>query len=260
MRIHDLPMPAIWAHRGRSRAAPENTLAAFLGAVESGDAGLELDTALSADGVPVVIHDDTVDRTTDGSGSIAGMTAGEIARLDAGSWFDAAFAGTRIPTLEEVFEAVGGRIAINVELKSSGGRERREDSIESKAAALAGEFGLRDSVLFSSFDWGLLESCREIDPHGYIGVLMAPGWDWGEALEFAGAVRAYSIHPYLDDFLGGGDGAAGDRGGNREGGRGGDWTGNRAGFRVFPYTVGDAERGGAALDAGAHGYFGDLPF
>ena len=107
MRIHDLPMPAIWAHRGRNRIAPENTLAAFLGAVEAGDAGLELDTALSADGVPVVIHDDTVDRTTDGSGAIAG--------LDAGSWFDAAFAGTRIPTLEEVFEAVGGRIAINVE-------------------------------------------------------------------------------------------------------------------------------------------------
>ena len=244
MRIHDLPMPAIWAHRGRNRIAPENTLAAFLGAVESGDAGLELDTALSADGVPVVIHDDTVDRTTDGSGAIAGMSAGEIARLDAGSWFDAAFAGTRIPTLDEVFEAVGGRIAINVELKSSGGRERREDSIENKAVSLVGRFGLRDSVLFSSFDWGLLESCREIDPHGHIGVLMAPGWDWGEALEFARAVRAYSIHPYVDDLLTQGPGHVGDR----------------EGFRIFPYTVGDAGLGGAALDAGAHGYFGDLPF
>ena len=249
-------MPAVWAHRGRSRAAPENTLAAFLGAVESGDAGLELDTALSADGVPVVIHDDTVDRTTDGSGSIAGMTAGEIARLDAGSWFDAAFAGTRIPTLEEVFEAVGGRIAINVELKSSGGRERREDSIESKAAALAGEFGIRDSVLFSSFDWGLLESCRALEPHGHIGVLMAPGWDWGEALEFAGAVRAYSIHPYLDDFLGGGDGAAGNRGGNREGG----WAGNRGGAgRVsgcFPIRLGMRSGAGRRWMRGPMGTLG----
>ena len=232
----------VWAHRGRGRTAPENTLPAFLCALEAGDAGLELDTTLSADGIPVVIHDDTVDRTTDGSGLTADMTAEEIARLDAGSWFDAAFAGTRVPTLEEVFEAVGGRTALNVELKSSGRRDRREDSVETRAALMVRRFGILDSVLFSSFDRRLLEGCRETEPHGHIGVLMERGSDWAEALEFARAVGAYSIHPHLDDLLAHG---SEDSGGE---------------FRLFPYTVGDAGRGKAAVDAGAHGYFADLPF
>ena len=92
----------IWAHRGASASAPENTLAAFRAAEAAGAAGIELDVHLSADGVPVVIHDETVDRTTDGHGPVAALTLCRLRQLDAGRWFAPAFAGEALPTLEEI--------------------------------------------------------------------------------------------------------------------------------------------------------------
>ena len=97
-------MPAVVAHRGASAAAPENTLAAMRRAAEMGARWAECDVRLSADGVPVVIHDGTLDRTTDGRGALAAHTAAELARLDAGSWRDAAFAGEPVPTLAALLE------------------------------------------------------------------------------------------------------------------------------------------------------------
>src|SRR5512136_697214 len=103
------------AHRGASAAAPQNTLAAFRKAVELGADGVELDVQLSADGAVVVIHDFTVDKTTDGTGRVAAKTLAELKALDAGSRFSPQFAGERIPTLAEVFEAIDGKLLVNVE-------------------------------------------------------------------------------------------------------------------------------------------------
>ncbi|MDH7569578.1 MAG: glycerophosphodiester phosphodiesterase family protein, partial [Armatimonadota bacterium] len=112
--------PVIVAHRGASGAAPENTLAAFRRALELGVPMLELDVHRSADGTIVVLHDATVDRTTDGSGAVAQMTLNEIRRLDAGVKKGPQFAGERIPTLAEVCALARGRAFLFVEVKAEG--------------------------------------------------------------------------------------------------------------------------------------------
>ena len=111
-----LPKATIFAHRGASVYAPENTLAAFEAAVQQHADAIELDAKLTADRQVVVIHDQTVDRTTNGSGEVQKMSLEAIRELDAGSFFDVQFKGEKIPLLSEVFEAVGKRIFINIEL------------------------------------------------------------------------------------------------------------------------------------------------
>jgi glycerophosphoryl diester phosphodiesterase len=113
--------PLVVAHRGASGVAPENTLAAFRRAVEIGAPAVECDVHLTADGVPIVIHDARVDRTTNGTGDVAALTLAELRRLDAGSWFDPRCAGERLPTLEEALAAAAGRARVFVELKVGGG-------------------------------------------------------------------------------------------------------------------------------------------
>ena len=116
-----MPRPfTLIAHRGFSSRAPENTIAAFDMALDAGFANIELDTHLSADGVPVVIHDDTLDRTTDGSGPVSSLTLAQLKRLDAGGWFgsDDTYVGAVLPTLEEVLERYAGRAHLHLELKS----------------------------------------------------------------------------------------------------------------------------------------------
>ena len=106
------------AHRGASGYAPENTLAAFDKAVEMQADYIEIDVQLSKDDLPVVIHDDTLDRTTNGTGNISAYTLQELKSLDAGSWFDKKYAGEKIPSLNEVLEMYGEKINILIELKS----------------------------------------------------------------------------------------------------------------------------------------------
>src|SRR5512143_1091036 len=109
--------PLVIAHRGSAAYAPENTLAAFQLAAEQGADAIELDVDLTRDGHMVIMHDATIDRTTDGHGRVGDLTLEELRRVDAGAWKDAAFQGERVPLLEEVFEAVGQRLLINVEIK-----------------------------------------------------------------------------------------------------------------------------------------------
>ena len=114
--------PMVSAHRGACKYAPENTIASFDLAVEQGADAIELDAKLSADGKVMVIHDQTVDRTTNGKGKVNQLTHQELKQLDAGSFFDPRFSGERIPTLDEVFESVGRKIFINVELTNYASR------------------------------------------------------------------------------------------------------------------------------------------
>lgn len=124
MRTAMLPpqasLPRLCAHRGLSQACPENTLPAFGAALAVGAHELEFDLWLSRDGVPVVCHDPTVDRTTDGTGAIGTLTWAEIRRLDAGIRLGEAWRGVRVPCLEEVVALAGGRIELNIHLKEEG--------------------------------------------------------------------------------------------------------------------------------------------
>ena len=109
--------PLIVAHRGASAAAPENTLAAFEQAIALGADGFELDCTLTRDNEVVVIHDDTLDRTTNGRGNVADHTLDELKRLDVGVWFDPDYAGERIPTLREALDCARGRARVYIEIK-----------------------------------------------------------------------------------------------------------------------------------------------
>jgi len=111
--------PHIVAHRGLSYAAPENTLAAYQMAIDSGAEMAECDVHLSQDGVAVLLHDDTVDRTTNGTGLAADKSLAELQSLDAGGWKDPAFAGERIPTLAEALRFVRGKMRFIIEIKGN---------------------------------------------------------------------------------------------------------------------------------------------
>jgi glycerophosphoryl diester phosphodiesterase len=160
------------AHRGASAAAPANTLAAFHKALELGADGVEFDVHLSADGVPVVIHDFTVDATTDGSGRVAGLTVAQLKQLDAGATFDPSFAGERIPTLDEVLEPLGGRLLLNVELKTT---SLGDNGLERAVIAQVERHGLGDDVLLSSFNPFSLRRAKQLAPHIPVGLLHGPG-------------------------------------------------------------------------------------
>lgn len=149
------------AHRGASAYAPANTLAAFRLAEELGADGVELDVHLSADGAIVVIHDFTVDATTDGHGHVRDMTLAELKRLDAGSWFDPRFAGERIPTLEEVVEALGTHMVLNIELKALG---LRSQGLEQAVVDLVHRHDIAPRTILSSFNPLVLWRLRRLDP------------------------------------------------------------------------------------------------
>ena len=134
------------AHRGASAEAPENTFAAFDLAIKQGVADLELDVHLAQDNTPVVIHDSTVNRTTNGFGLVNTKAVQELKRLDAGSWFDPAFHGQQIPTLREVLERYGQVARFHIELKDDGSPRTAV-----KAMELVKAMGLTGNAAFISF-------------------------------------------------------------------------------------------------------------
>jgi glycerophosphoryl diester phosphodiesterase len=127
--------PLVVAHRGASADAPENTLAAFSLAMTHGAQLVECDVHLSTDGVPVVIHDETLDRTTDGTGPVSALTLSQLKALDAGGWKGARFSGERIPTLDETLALCAGRARVFVELKRGGGPSLVDAALASIARA-----------------------------------------------------------------------------------------------------------------------------
>lgn len=163
--------PLNLAHRGASRHAPQNTLAAFIQAAELGADGIELDVHLSADGIPVVIHDFNLDATTNGTGAVRSKTLAQLKELDAGSKFNPAFAGEQIPTLSQVLETIGHRLLLNIELKSVGWRR---DGLEQAVAAEVKKYGLEKRVIFSSFNPFAVRRIKQLLPHVPAGLLYAP--------------------------------------------------------------------------------------
>jgi glycerophosphoryl diester phosphodiesterase len=228
------------AHRGASAAAPANTMAAFEKAIAFGAHAIELDVHLSADRIPVVIHDSSVDATTDGSGRVREMELAQLKQLDAGSYFDAAFAGERIPALEEVLEAVGHRILLNIELK---GLSLRDDGLENTVIPLVEQHGLSDRVLFSSFNPFSLRRAKQLAPHIAVGLLYAPNLPLPLSRAWLASLFPHEArhpeHTMVDA-------------------RYMTWA-HRRGLRVNTWTVDDPEEMRRLIQLGVHGIITNVP-
>lgn len=163
--------PLVIAHRGASAYAPENTLPAFEQAAALGADAVELDAKLTRDGRVVAFHDRTLRRTTGVEGTPGALDLKRLEQLDAGSWKDPAFRGVGIPTLEAVFETVGRRLLVNVELSDYWGDGRR---LAVHVVEAVRRFGMERRVLLSSFDSAALEAARRHAPDIARGHLFGP--------------------------------------------------------------------------------------
>lgn len=160
--------PLIIAHRGASARAPENTAAAFGAAIEDGADMVEFDVRWSADAEPVILHDATLERTTDGHGPLAALTLGDLRRLDAGAWFGKRFRAERVLTLREALAILGPRIRVNIELCAD---VAPPAGFESRLVRLVEDARLPEDPLYSSFDFSLLTTLRAGCPAARIAPL-----------------------------------------------------------------------------------------
>lgn len=160
--------PIIIAHRGYSAKAPENTFSAFQAAIDAGAKIIELDVTLTKDSQLIVIHDDTVDRTTNGKGNVSDFTLDELQNLDAGEWFSPEFKGEKLPLLAEVLDVFGNKVIINIEIKS---QLDPDTPIARKVVDVIKNKACTSSVIISSFDHNLLKQVNELDESIKIGVL-----------------------------------------------------------------------------------------
>ncbi len=186
--------PLIFAHRGASHEAPENTLAAFLLAAELEADGVELDVQLSKDGEIVVIHDFDLESSTNGTGPVRERTLAELKELDAGGWLDPSYAGQQVPTLQEVIDAVGHRLLLNIELKTL---SLRDDGLAAEVVRTIEDNHLLDRVIVSSFNPFALWRTKRLNPWIPIGLLYAPDlplplrYPWARHL-----LRLDALHPH----------------------------------------------------------------
>ncbi|GAA1391546.1 glycerophosphodiester phosphodiesterase [Luteococcus peritonei] len=184
-------MTSIWAHRGASNQAPENTLAAITRAVELGADGVEIDVQRSADGQLVVIHDETVDRTTNGSGRVVQLEWPELSRLDA-SGGDERFTGERLPLLEQVLELLApSGLVLNVELKDS---VERYPGLDLQVDAAVRAAGMTGRVWLSSFNHVALAATRDAALGHPIGLLHETTL-WRPE-RYAADFGAQALHPH----------------------------------------------------------------
>jgi glycerophosphoryl diester phosphodiesterase len=192
----DLSRPIVIAHRGDKKHAPENTLSAFKLAAEKGADAIEFDVKLTSDGHVIVLHDRTVNRTTNGTGNMSELPFSALRDLDAGAWFSEDFRGECIPTLDEVFETVGKRVYMNVELKDYG---TLGDALVPKVIELVTKHGLQNRVLFSSFFARNLMKARSLLSEVPRGLLCMPGLAgfWGRTFTWRGDY--FALHPHLAD-------------------------------------------------------------
>jgi glycerophosphoryl diester phosphodiesterase len=239
-RGRTLVLPAVIGHRGAAASAPENTLAGLRVARALGAAWVEFDVHLSGDGRCILLHDDTVDRTTDGSGSASRLSFAALRELDAGAWFGAQFAGERIPAFEEAIELLGELgLGANVEIKPARGHEAAtaRATVEMLQRRWPGNL---PPPLVSSFALEALAVALEVAPEltrGYLfGRLPA---DWRELAEGLGCatihcdqrhLSARQVRAVLD-----------------------------AGFPLLAYTVNDPARAREILGWGVVAVFSDCP-
>jgi glycerophosphoryl diester phosphodiesterase len=236
--------PLVIAHRGLSSQHPENTLPAFEAAVACGADMIELDITLTADGHFMVIHDDTLSRTTSAQGFVGHLRKNDLQQLDAGKWFDNGDVSTPIPTIDEVLDRIGGRIQLNIEVKPFFplNQAGRMQAGLSRLLTILEERDLRSTAIFSSVNFYLLEYLRELDDDLRLGLIFRrPLTDFDP--EFVcRAFNIWSLHPFheqVDEAL--------------------MRSMHDMGVKVFPYTVNSRTRMRELLKLGVDGMFTDTP-
>ncbi|WP_042478471.1 glycerophosphodiester phosphodiesterase [Bacillus ndiopicus] len=232
--------PAIFAHRGASGQYPENTMIAFEEALRTDVAGIELDVQMTKDGQLVIIHDERIDRTTNGQGFVKDFTLAELEALDAGGWFSSSFAGERLPTLDAVLawmKEEGNNLRLNIELKNDQIQYAR---LEEKALSLIKAYDLQERIIISSFNPFSLQRVRMQNPDIEIGYLVLGVPD--NALWIAREIGANAIHCQatyaLSEF---GEKA------------------KKAGFPLRIYTVNDEEEYQQLVEVGVEVIMTDFP-
>ena len=242
MDLASFKKPLILGHRGYMACYPENTMVSFLAAVEAGAQFVELDVTLTRDQQVVVMHDETIDRTTNGKGQVADYDLNALQQLDAGSWFHPRFAGERVPTLDEVLQQAASRAYINIEIKSHQLTDpRMVGLIEQAVIDLVAARRVKKKVLVSSFDQEVLKRIKQIDPLIDIAMLSRQS-PTKETVAQCWALGVFSFHPLLSAI---------DR----------DWVGEmkRAGVPVFPYNIDSAGDIRHAFSLGVDGLFANDP-
>ena len=195
-------MTIIAAHRGASAQAPENTIEAFRLAAEAGADAIELDVHLTADRQLAVIHDETLERTTDRTGAVAELTMGENREADAGARFarpdDSAFpfagSGLRVPALSEVLEWLPDTIGLVIEIKARPAADAVVDAVSRHAVYTDGRLSM------ISYDEAAIDRVRELDPAIRTGYLLAPGQPLDTAMAWASGRGHAGVHPWERDL------------------------------------------------------------
>lgn len=190
--------PPVIAHRGASAYAPENTLAAFIKAAQLGVKWVEFDVMQAACGKPVIFHDETLNRTTNGQGDIDQYSFNFLHSLDAGSWFNPMYAGEKIPTLKGALEFLQtANMSVNIEIKALAGRE---DALVRKIAREIGDYQF--PILFSSFSIAALEALRQHIPNCHLGLLLHE-WtsDWQKTYDSLNCVSVHVNHDILSEYI-----------------------------------------------------------
>lgn len=178
-------LPRLIGHRGVARYAPENTLEGLHAAADMGMKWVEFDVKLTRDGVPILFHDDTLDRTTNGTGSVAQRTLEDLRQLEAGSWFADSFSGIKIPTLEDAVSVLLERnLGCNLEIKPCPGRE--VETAEATLDLLSRLWDWGEGLLISSFSYASLEAAHDMAPEWARGLLLETEWPphWSELADY----------------------------------------------------------------------------
>jgi glycerophosphoryl diester phosphodiesterase len=233
-------LPPVIGHRGAAAHGPENTLAGLRKAKALGCRWVEFDVRLTADGQPVLLHDNRLERTTDGRGRVSALSLAAVRRHDAGRWFHSSFAGERVPTLEEAVMLLAELgLGANVELKAARGKEAATGGVVAELVARTWPAD-PTRLLISSFQQGALAAARDRAPHIARGILFrrVPK-NWRKVAAGLGCVTIHAdqqrLRPAVISEI------------------------RRAGYPLLAYTVNDPERAKILFDFGVKSVFSDVP-
>lgn len=181
----------IFAHRGVSSQAPENTMEAFELVTAAGADGIEMDVQFTKDGKVVILHDELIDRTSNGTGLVRDWLWDDLRRLDFGSWFGPLFAGARIPLLSDLLLMVKRQgLRLNIELKTN---SFRYPGLEEAVIEMVRAYSVHDAIMISSFNHYSVMHYKALDPAAYTGVLLSS--TLVDPWEYAGRLGVQAVHP-----------------------------------------------------------------
>lgn len=236
-----IKIPRIIGHRGAKGHSPENTLVSFEKAKKLGATWVEFDVKESADGILIIMHDDELDRTSNGKGLVAKTPWHEIQKLDAGSWFDKKFTNEKIPTLEQTFNLLKKlKMGANIEIKPCPGREKRTAEAVAKFVHKNWPKEL-PPALISSFSMDALDTVHKMFPNLALGALFEKiPKNWKKIAKSINAISIHTDHETVNENL--------------------IKKIKNEGYFVLTYTVNDRKRANELFKIGVDSIFTDFPW